>query len=133
MSWKVKAEPFACLERAAKSPHSSLRAGKPCDSSACSEDIRGRGEALERALRKALPSPGRCNQKSGWTRRDRFRTWSLNRLGRLGRFRPHMRKPALIVPNASHRLVVGRTLFSFVFCIDATPFVPPQWLTDLSG
>ena len=41
-----------------------------------------------------------------------------------------MRKSALIVPNASNRLVVGQNTSFFVFCIDATPR-PLQARVDL--
>ena len=35
-----------------------------------------------------------------------------------------MRKSALIVPNASNRLVFGQKTGFFVFCIDATALLP---------
>src|SRR5580693_1840150 len=50
--------------RAAKTPRGSLGAGKRCDSSACSEDIRCRGRSVGTRFEENLPSPQRCNQKS---------------------------------------------------------------------
>ena len=38
-------QPFACLERSAKTSHGSLGGGKCCDSSAWSEDVRCRGRS----------------------------------------------------------------------------------------